>query len=240
MDLRGLFETPCFVINMDRSPDRWATALQRIRAAGFQNICRWRAVDGSSDDLSAAWASLIPFRKTSTPFEPNGLSPGMAGCALSHLLLWKYMCDHKIERAVVFEDDVVFHERFSELAPDYAGLTPEGWNMLFLGAQPNQDFDVTKQVVSPSVYCTHAYVVTREGAHALLCNIMSWPRAFRAIDNMITEIMRHPDTPLRWYLWNAYMHPSPMRKDPNGVYEWRNCGLVFQDWRYATTIGTYI
>jgi GR25 family glycosyltransferase involved in LPS biosynthesis len=64
---------------------------------------------------------------------------GSCGCALSHKRLWKKIVDEDIDRAIVFEDDVIFHEKFRKLMPFFWKQTPRimlwsFWGIVIIGA----------------------------------------------------------------------------------------------------------
>lgn len=237
-----LLSAPVFLVNLDRSPDRFAKATARIRAAGFSDVRRWSAADGQdAGAMQERWKALPNGPPRFDPAHPEFLaSTGAQGCALSHLELWSYIASSGIPYAVILEDDIAFHPRWAELGPIYLAETPADWDMLYLGGQPNQEYDWRHaRIASPSLYCTHAYAITAAGAARMLAEILGRPAGIYTIDNQITEAMRAPSPPIRWYLWNTMNEPADGRSDPGERFLWRNAGMVWQDWHFDTTIRAY-
>lgn len=96
----------CYLINLDRSPERLAHFAAQARAQGlaFERI---PAVDGRLVDAAERQRCLA------TRFEFQPLNPGEMGVFLSHRAAWTRLVDSGEPRAAVFEDDVA-------LAPDTA------------------------------------------------------------------------------------------------------------------------
>lgn len=232
-----LHEAPAFVINMDRCQDRWALAQQRIRDAGYSNIQRFRGVDAINDPLQTAWDI-----HSAPAFDPSDEEfvtyPGKQGCMLSHLHLWKKIIDENIPIATIFEDDVSFHSMWHDLAPIYYKHTPSDFDVLYLGSQI--DHYVDAHIIQTPVFCTHAYVITQEGARTLYQLLLKDPKGVRTIDCMLIDHMkRHTfhnvPCPFTWYVWNGLKFPEPQALNDKHWAK-RNTGLVFQD----VTLGTFV
>ena len=113
---------------------------------------------------------------------------GEIGCALSHIYLWQKLLDSKHPFAIVFEDDAIIkgdlerYERevgnfisrelqFLSLNSDLPSKI-QNWDYLHLGAckrTPLENF-ILPPFLSQSDFnfCTHAYVISRNGAKKLL------------------------------------------------------------------------
>lgn len=236
-----LEETPCFVINMDRRPDRLAQSMESVRSAGFKDVRRFRAVDAQQPaELKAAWAAHgnPPLDTSDLDFLQQNI--GQQGCLLSQLGVWKQVIDEKLPRAVVFEDDVLFHARWKELAPRYYGQTPKPFDILYMGAQ--MDYMIHEEVGRVPVYCTHAYMITLEGATKLYNMLTRFPRGMRTIDCMLIDLMRehvhrfpNRKPPFTWYVWNGLKHPE-MHMLQDEHWGKRNHGLVYQDFALGTDV----
>ena len=102
---------PCYIINLDRNPERWNVCEKRLQEAGFTNYKRISGVDGKNKlELQKEWELLNnpKFSAWDTEFKSY---PGKQGCFLSHLKIWKDILDKKIPYALIFEDDIVFHPK---------------------------------------------------------------------------------------------------------------------------------
>lgn len=96
---------PVFVINLDRSKDRWERWLR------FKDVIREPAVDGRTLDLETS--PLISLRTKSKVLsrEPRTEhyqinTRGAIGCYLSHINTLKKMVDLQLPLAIICEDDV--------------------------------------------------------------------------------------------------------------------------------------
>lgn len=236
-----LLNAPCFVVNMDKCQERLKLSIDRIKAAGFTNVKRFRATDATVDSLPDAWAA-----HGSPKFDPSDTEfvdyPGKQGCMLSHLFLWKHIIDNNVASAVVFEDDVCFHRDWERLAPKYFEYTPQDYDVLYMGSQ--MDIVTKGHITRVPVFCTHAYVITLEGATKLYNLLVHEPRGVRTIDCMLIDHMKAMmfdttklDAPMLfvWYVWNATMLPDP-KAFQSADWAKRNSGLVFQD----VDLGTYV
>lgn len=232
----AVLSTPIFLVNMDKCTDRLELSKKRIAAAGFTNVFRWKAVDAREDDLDAAWKrhGSPTFNPTDTEFVTY---PGKQGCMLSHLDIWKHMIDQEIPIAIVFEDDVEFHQAWASLAPKYYEVTPKNFDILYFGSQ--MEMQTNANITRVPVFCTHAYMITLAGARKLYSLLLSDPRGVSTIDCMLIDHMNRAmmgvPCPFEWYVWNARMFPDP-RASLSKDWVKRNHGLVFQD----VELGTYV
>lgn len=239
-DACDMFGLPVFVVNMDRCPDRLSTTMKRVIGAGFRNVKRFRAVDAADEEsLLEAWK-----QHGNPKFDPERVEfvkyKGEQGCAVTHLNLWKHIIINNIEKAVVFEDDVFFHKDWDELAPEYWTASPQNFDILYLGSQI--ELRIHGDICQVPVYCTHAYVITKDGAQKLYNHLLSkkaFPKGICAIDSCLIETMWktvHGQKPsFTWYVWNGLQYPDPKASEDK---EWakRNSGLVFQDPAWGTFV----
>lgn len=234
-----LWNIPCRVINLDRNPERWEICQKRLREAGFTHFERVSAVDAlDSAQLETEWKALgnPPFASWDKEFCSY---PGKQGCFLSHVKIWKEMVEKGIEKMVVFEDDVMFHKEWLQLAPEYYKNTPRDFDVLYLGAQ--FEFNSQHHVDRGPVFCTHAMVLTLVGVQKLLKLLLEKVGGVYTIDCMLIDYMkdyyrrlklnRNAELPFVWYVWNGF-HREEM---PNGWTK-RNCGLVYQDEAFGSEV----
>lgn len=228
-----VLQAPLYLINLDRCPERWEVSQERIKAAGFTNVQRWRATDAQQEEeLQKGWEELgnpkIDVRDTS--FKKY---KGAQGCAITHYRLWKHMVQQKIPFVVVMEDDVAFHKHWNVLSPIYYEVTAKNYDILFLGNYNENNMLLAPIIVTP-VFCTHSYIITLEGARKLLSLCLKRPEGTFTIDNMLVYYMRKAVAmqgafyPFRWYVWNGQLFPDEEYTVDN-ILAKRNTGLVFQD-----------
>lgn len=228
-----VLQAPLFLVNLDRCTERLETSMERIQKAGFTNIQRWRATDATQEhELEEGWKELgtpkidirdIAFKKYK----------GAQGCAITHYRLWKHMVEKKIPYAVVMEDDVAFHKHWNVLSPIYYEVTAKNYDILYLGNYNDNNMLLAPIVITP-VFCTHAYVITLEGAKKLLSLCLKRTEGVFTLDSMLVFYMRKAIAaqgafyPFRWYVWNGQLFPDDEYMVDN-VLAKRNTGLVFQD-----------
>lgn len=227
----------CYVINMDRCEQRWDLAQERIRNAGFTNFQRFKAVDAKNDSLTDAW-KVHGSPKFDSKDEEFVTYPGKQGCMLSHLHLLKRMIEEKTPFATVFEDDVCFHARWHELAPRYFDSTPKDFDILYMGSQ--MDHWIDGHIIQTPVFCTHAFIITLNGAKKIYDLLLKDPSGVRTIDCMLIDhmkatVFRNIPCPFEWYVWNGLKFPDQQAmNDPHWAK--RNTGLVFQDVYLGTDV----
>lgn len=239
MDWDDVKALPTFVINLDRSIERWNEVSVLIKQAGFTNIGRFAAIDASNPkELEEAWAL-----HGNPPLNINedrefGTYLGKQGCLLSHVGIWKMMIEKEIKMAVIFEDDVKFHPEFANLAPQYWQHTPRDFDVLYIGAQ--LDMYSSSHIARVPTFCTHAMIVTLEGAKKLYNFVIRNPYGVRTIDCMLKEemeaMLRNPARKtFQWYAWNGTHFPTEEAKMDKGWTK-RNMGLVFQDEKWGSLV----
>jgi len=228
-----VLKCPCFVVNMDRCHDRLQTVTKRITDNGFLDIQRIKAVDATiQKDLDAGWSAHGHPKFDEWDKEFNTYK-GKQGCFLSHANIWLKMINENIPMAMIFEDDVLFHPDFKVLAPLYYEKTPTNFDVIFLGSQ--FCFESSSHIDRGPVFCTHAMLVTLNGAKKMYDATVKREKGVYTIDFMLKVEMEAPTPAFEWYVWNGRLFPT---KEANMSRGWsrRNCGLVFQD----DQLGSYI
>jgi glycosyl transferase family 25 len=163
-----------YVVNLARSLDRRAHITRELRktSVGYEIVT---AVDGRELDLTDA-ARIDP------SFVANGILPaGSAGCALSHLSVYRKVVEDGVDVALILEDDVVLPADLDELAeevarhlsgaevallsvdcPDPVQLSRAGAVRLSGGRQLALPIDVAQPMSAG------AYLITREACERLI------------------------------------------------------------------------
>ena len=131
-----------YIINMNRSPDKWKRCSQRFRDKGFR-VFRQEGYDVSNWDLSMY--SINHAQRTNY---------GMLGCGISHRTLWEKAFPHK-DFLIVAEDDAiplvssqVFMDQISKMG-----------DIDFLHFGCGSRCSAREPFIG-----THCYLVTRQGA----------------------------------------------------------------------------
>lgn len=105
-EVTSLMLPPIFVLNLDRSVDRWARSQASMEKAGL-DVIRLSAVDGrklSREELDAQSTKLALY------LQPRGV----IGCYLSHRKFWQMAVDDNLQYAIIMEDDVRLVDDFKE------------------------------------------------------------------------------------------------------------------------------
>jgi GR25 family glycosyltransferase involved in LPS biosynthesis len=240
--IESLYEDPCFIVSIDRCINRYDFAYKNVSDAGFKNITRFVGVDAAVDNLEHAWAvhgnPKLNEKDTEFVYEWKGKQ----GCMLSHLNIWKQIIDNKTPRVTVFEDDVRFHSEWKLFAPQYMQHTPNDYHILYLGSQI--ELPTPHLIAIVPVYCTHAYVITYEGAKHLYNLIMTSPGGVYTIDIMFYDLMwkamyNRSYNPFIWYVWNGTQIPDQKYHTRDPSKQKRNQGLVFQDDIFESEVKKY-
>ncbi|KAJ3278267.1 hypothetical protein HK104_002510 [Borealophlyctis nickersoniae] len=175
-----------YVINLDKDAERLRRVLPELKKLRLP-VKRVPGVNGKSLDARE-------LGKMSTWFCRNFCTPGMVGCAASHLKTWKAFLASDWDLAVVCEDDVrlagdcrkrleaVLVEVPEDFDLLYGGCLhchPDGaeqsWSSFFFNvATAGKMYNAKHRVLSKNLYVpkvalgTHCYVVSRKGAKRLV------------------------------------------------------------------------
>lgn len=218
----------CYLINLDRCIERWPVMEERISAAGFIPE-RIAAVDGLHGNRRKKWLDIGARSDYKDVFD----SDGQSGCGLSHVGIWDHIVKNDIPFASIFEDDAMFHKDWKELAPMFYQHTDKNTDIVYYGSQGANASNKAPLVTEYPVFCTHAYMITRDGAAKLLNAIRTSSQLF-SLDCFIIELMKiGKKCPFRWQCWNGVKYDDPARKT---ALEYRNDGIVFQDASYESNI----
>ncbi|CCW61854.1 unnamed protein product [Phytomonas sp. EM1] len=146
--LRCTLFDACYVINLDRRPDRWAHISSEIRkrrlSKFFQpgvSVTRVSGIDGSSLDVAELHASgaitELGYQRFLLPVEEKlfgmDLTPGAVGCALSHRAVWEKVVAAKQTAALILEDDAEFNPKLPRQLAELWGRIPADWGVVYLG-----------------------------------------------------------------------------------------------------------
>jgi len=252
---------PAFLINLKSRPERLRSALAQLKQAGFTHIEPQEAVDAQSAPMAKMFEQhgIHAFDESNQSYTFLRKHPGQQGCMLSHLAILKQIIERNISISHVFEDDIIFHSRWEELAPKFLAKTPNHCDIMYLGSQI--EFRMMEQwppriqrrlsrlglpntlppwpsrslgdILSPPLYCTHAFTIELEAAKSLYQWMTTQVNGVYAIDCMFIDgMLGKPHLsryPLNWFAWNATRFPPCKDQiSSSAAFRDRNCGLVFQ------------
>lgn len=166
---------PVYLINLDYRQDRLEKATQRLMAAGFNNIHRISAVNGSEIDYQQLQVlvdkeALRKLGKIRATHEELG-STGAIGCYLSHYKVWAQILKSGTPSLVV-EDDAVFkHTNYFLGLNQNVALQNYDFTLLGCVLRDVSRNGLKKGQIYPlkgKFFCTDFYFLTPAGARKLL------------------------------------------------------------------------
>ena len=173
-----------YCINLERRPDRWASALEEFNRVGLRTIKKWRAVDGQTADFDQISNTLFnkSWERYKTVFDYREISGGRpystAGCAFSHFEIWNdFLRNSHAQYAIIFEDDIKFSPEF---LPRFADMMSyenpkNSWEIMYLGWElrgknpvATSSYQDSINISGKIIYRTHAYIATRTAIKELI------------------------------------------------------------------------
>jgi hypothetical protein len=229
---------PSYLINLDARPDRLAASVKELRDAAFTNVQRFAAID--AQDTSALEQAWAPYGTPRFAEWDGAIAHvlGKQGCFLSHLAVWQEIIDRNLPHSCIFEDDVIFHPHWAQLAPTAFAFTPRDYDLLYMGSLClEMGVGLVRQT---PVFGLHAYAITREGALKLRSQLLADPDGVGSIDLMVCRLQeqtldRLASQPVSWYVWDGSVFPGQLDHfEPDR--QKGDMGLVFQDSRLGSDI----
>lgn len=247
MNFSDILNKPAFVIHVNElSPERSEFFTKNIKNAGYTDMKIFEGVNAKNKDKLNDVLNSFNNPKIHKDFSNGGI-----GCLFSHLNLYKHIINNNIDICTIFEDDIHFHPDWNIIAPKFYENTPKIFDIIFIGNQIDnciKNNNSVPRINKESCFCTHAYILTLEGAKKLLYLLLNWNykseenqkyvghplTGLFSIDVMIKNIQDkiikkqiHSNI-LKWYCWNGTKNPCQYNKLPLKGTDTRNSGLVFQ------------
>ncbi|WP_215396850.1 glycosyltransferase family 25 protein [Rheinheimera oceanensis] len=123
-----------FIINLDRSVERYQHALEQLAPWPDLPIERVSAADGRQ--MSEAELNQYYSFSLNQQYYHKILKPGEKGCYISHIWCWQEIVAQQLDFALILEDDFVVKSNLSALLSEISQLT-EKWHYIKL-AMPNK------------------------------------------------------------------------------------------------------
>ncbi len=160
----------CYIINLDRSPERWEKIRQSPGLAGL-NVIRVPAVDGR--ELTEPYPEFSPwglFVRTS-----REITPAEIACSLSHAKAIRQFMESGSEYALICEDDVTAVPELPEIIDEVLKYS-DSWNFVRLcgfppkGSIPFADLGRGYKLVSDlkNTFGMGGYLISRQAGPILL------------------------------------------------------------------------
>jgi len=211
------------VISLPGEDARWEQVVVELGAMGLEAR---RAVAVQPSELSSS--KLLRVRAAGAGGEPFG--PKELACGMSHLKAWREIADGDEPYGLIVEDDAVLHPRATrELLAATVAQLPASFTVAWLGSCYSHlemggvsELPRDRALVRGAARCTHAYMVSKDGA-ARLVQELSILRD--AVDRQMAQLctLRYGDCYVAYPRWRR----------PAGSRLWGH-GLLLQDWRFSS------
>jgi len=143
------YEMQAYCINLERNPERHATAQAEFEREGL-DVEFFRGTDGKAE-------------------APDGLfiTKSEWGCADSHIRVWRDMVENGHEMALVFEDDISLSPNFNLKLREIMAELPDDWD--YVNLDPNGFYTVDVKQFSSRLMkglslATSAYLIRHKCA----------------------------------------------------------------------------
>ncbi|MFM9942666.1 MAG: glycosyltransferase family 25 protein [Hyphomicrobiaceae bacterium] len=193
---------PPVVVTLERRPDRWAAAQQRLARHGILHPIKATAVDGRALTGDQLRRLLADPSAVDRPLEHYlQMTRPAVGCFLSHLAIWKQFLGSGAPHILVLEDDAVPVEGYApgqgravlRAMPDDADMLLLGYTIMDGLAEPTANLAITRVYYYNGTY---AYLLTRKGCLALLPHLLP---LVTHVDNQISLALVAQRAMLRVY-----------------------------------------
>ena len=195
---------PIFVISLAAAPERRRAISAQLEALGLP-FTLFDAID-ARQGVPPEYEPLIDRVGTQRNLG-RPMSPGEYGCALSHLLVYRRICDEGLPGAIVLEDDAVVGPAFRSFVDQQAYRSAPFIQLDHLHARiwthrppvfRGEDFAIRRQV-GPS-WLTTGYSLRRDVACRIaedalpVRRVADWPEVVRQIASFCTvpRVVDHP------------------------------------------------
>lgn len=135
----------------------------------FQNLTK----DGTISALGAQRFQL--------PLEEKlfgmDLTPGAVGCGLGHRKIWEMVVARNLKAALILEDDIEFHPKFSRTFAERWASVPSDWGIVYLGG-----LDLLSKGKPPRPYVADGVRLAYNGHRELTAYVVHAASAKRCLE----------------------------------------------------------
>ena len=163
-----------YVINLKRETERRENIVQELKKQNIQNFEIIDAIDGEKINKSDLDLLISKNNKFINPINTN-MNAAEICCSLSHVKVYKKFIETNIEYALIFEDDAVFLNNFSEKLQKFIIRNfkykkqiislGELWQFYKKPLDKENEYEI---VNVRNAVLAHAYFINREAAKSLL------------------------------------------------------------------------
>lgn len=175
-----------FVINLNRSMERWEILLHKVPEHLKSELFRFEAIDGSVPELIAPWRSRVSKIK-SWCWGGKTLTNGEVACYASHFLLWE-KCVELNEPIVVLEDDILFGENFETKITEVENSGYDYVKLYVISSKRLKKLNESYSWALGNTTGTQGYFITPAAARRFLENAGRWSEA---VDVYMDQYWKH-------------------------------------------------
>ena len=159
-----------YVLHCSKLVERKKSILEQFDKRGITNFEFIEKYD--IDNITASGMNIA---ETHLKFGPNLKLP-IISLILKHIHVYNEMCINNIENVLIFEDDVILCENFTEKLMNYLSQMPSTYDMLFIGDGCNLHIDsklinpstnIYRKIVNPT-RCTDSYIISLSCAKRII------------------------------------------------------------------------
>lgn len=173
----------CWLLNLDRRPDRLEYARSALARIGLGHARRFQAFDGQKLQL--------------TSVRPNWVRKGAVGCYLSHVALLKQAQARRVP-CIIVEDDLLLAADFEAEFQAFFRVVPEDWDVVLL---PGRQHEREPKVLGPH----HARLVATWGTSFTILRLPAIDRLLDEADALDRPI---DDYYIRWMPTLKFYSPA--------------------------------
>ncbi len=170
-----------FIINLDRSVERYQSALAQLSAWPDLPVERVSAADGrqmSEQELNRYYSLDLNQRQYH-----KLLQPAEKGCYISHIWCWQRILEQQLDFALILEDDFIVNGDLAAML-EYVANLPNDWHLLKLAMPNKQQKIIASSDKAPwqrvafvkNPVSTVAQLVSAAGARQLLTKAVPFSR----------------------------------------------------------------
>ena len=154
-------------------------------------------------------------------FQEN-YSNSQIAISLSHFHAYKQICD-KYDNGLIFEDDVILCDDFTEILNYFITQLPEDFDMLFIGDGCNLHIEEHKLIPNKNIYekCLHPTTWGGDGATRCADSYVVNKKCAKKICEYINNLESKINLPIDWLLNEA-------SRDNNFKVYWSEPNIVTQ------------
>jgi GR25 family glycosyltransferase involved in LPS biosynthesis len=226
MEVSDLLKIKAYVINMPDKEENYQICENELKKHNFKNINRFISYN-SQDELL-----LENISKSFGLYKFSGTN-SQQSLALAHLTILNNLINSDDEEVLIFEDDIIFHDKFDELLEvKIKNITD--YDLLFLGSYVigNKLTDVDFVIKKDAILHAHAYVITKKSAKLIFEECAK--KNYTAIDQVYSSVMRSKLNQVA-IINSPY---SSMNHSSFRLKEQEFTGLIFQKKHISTVLNS--